>query len=162
MKNIKVNEVKQVVTDAVNNNLKNILFVSRTCDYFEILKWFDEHPMYQDVRINPSPMWEEDQYGILRKFEDTCVIVDASLNLLNNENSICLLPYFGDESYHRTDKMFDIIKDRKYINILTRGEIKEFDLSKLKMLIAVTAPKGMFSLDKKYYDYFDEVYVMNK
>ena len=162
MKNIRLTEVKKVVTEAVNNNLKNILFVSRTCDYFEILEWFDQNPMYKDVRIHPAQMWEEDQYGILRKCEDTCVIVDASLNALNDENAICLLTYFGDDSYHRTDKIFDIIKDRKYTNILTRGDTKEFNLEKLKMVIAITTPKGGFSLDPKYYEYFDEVYVMDK
>jgi hypothetical protein len=36
MKSIRFNEIKTVVTNAVNNNMKNILFVSKSSDYSEI------------------------------------------------------------------------------------------------------------------------------
>ena len=162
MKKIFIREVKDVINDAIKNNKRNILFVSKMCYYEPILEWFDENPQYNQVRLEPLQMWEEDQGGILRKAEDTCVIYDDVLNLLNNENSICYLPYFGDNSYYRIDKLFDIIKDRKYVNILTRGDTKEFTVEKMKLFIAITTINDCYSLSEKYYELFDEVYKLYK
>lgn len=161
MKNISLNEVKTVVTDAVNNNLKNILFVSKTANHSEISEWFVENPMYEEVRILPSEIWDKDQDGILRKCEHTCAIFEGVLDLLNNENSILLLSYFGDESYYRIDKIFDIIKKREYTNIFPNGHEQKHNLEKLKLVIAVTSPTGVFSLNPNYYEFFDQVYLLD-
>ena len=127
-----------------------------------MVKWFEENPKYKEVRINPAEMWDEDRGGILRKCENTCCIYDFVLDSLNNENSILLLNYFGDKSYHRTDKVFDIINRREYTNIFPNGQEVKHDLSKLKLVIAVTSPSGSFSLNTNYYECFDEVYIMDK
>ena len=158
MKSITLNEVKTIVTDAVKNNLKNILFVSETADYSEISEWFKENPMYKEVRVFPSEMWDEERNGIC---EHSCGIYEGILKLLNNENSILLLHYFGDKSYYRTDKIFDIIKNREYTNIFPNGYEQKHNLEKLKLVIAVTSPTGVFKLNPDCYEFFDEVYLMD-
>jgi hypothetical protein len=161
MKSIRFNEVKTVVTNAVNNNMKNILFVSKSSDYSEISEWFVENPMYEEVRILPSEMLTKDQDGILRKCEHTCGIYEDVLYLLNKETSILLLSYFCDENYYRIDKIFDIIKKREYTNIFPNGYTQKHNLEKLKLVIAITAPTGVCSLNPNYYEFFDEVYLLD-
>ena len=58
MKNIKNHEVEFYITEALKNNLKNILFVSITCDTEGALNWFDNHEEYKRYGYYPHFLYE--------------------------------------------------------------------------------------------------------
>ena len=140
--------------------MKNILFVSTTCDYSEIKDWFKENPMYKEVRVLPQLTEKKEQYSIVSNYRYIDGKWEDVLKLLNDENSICVLIYFGENTYHSIDKIFDTIKNRKYTNVSPNGDTQENNLENLKLVIAISSYMGGFSLDPKYYEFFDEVYLM--
>ena len=162
MKNITINQIDKCLSDALANKIKNVLFVSPTVEYTPALEWFKAHPEYILCRATPAEIYEEEN-GILVKRENTAAISDENFTTVNNEKGIWFINIFSEKCITDFEGFTDIIKNRFYINKFTDGTKVKHSLDKMALFVAFTAtpnPNDNFALDEKYYDLFDEIYVV--
>lgn len=162
MKKIPVNEVESSITDALRSKKKNILFVSLTLENQGVRAWFKNNPGYHEKGAKPQPLYDEVD-GRLVKIEDNYVIADKMLSSLNDERSVLYVYPFGEKCIEGFEEFLNIIRDRFYVNRFPGGISQVHTLEKMALFIAFTTPSGTddFSLDAKYYDLFDEVYLLD-
>ena len=162
MKNININEVGHSISEALENNKKNILFVDLTLRYESVLNWGKLNPNYKICRWTPGELREE-KNGILVKTGCYC-IPNKELESLNQENSIWFFHAFSEKSIEGFDGLLDVLKKRVYINKFPDGNIVNFSLEKMPLFIGFTTPhnpSNWSALDEKYYELFDEVYLID-
>ncbi len=165
MKNITINEIGLCISEALKAEKKNVLFVSHTLQYENVLAWSKEHPEYYLCRETPSPLYNQTECGRLVCDKNCMIIANHSLEKANSENSIWFLNAFSEKCINNFDGFLDIIKNRFYINKFADDTTQKFLLEKLPLFVAFTTDpdkKDWASLDKKYYDLFDEVYLVNE
>ena len=160
MKNIKSTEVEFYITEALKNNLKNILFVSITCNTNGVLKWFDKNKEYKRYGYSPKFLYEE-KNGKLVKYENY-IMMKEWMDDLNNKNSILFIYPFGDKCIYDFEGFTNILKSRKYINFYPDGLKQEVSCENLGLFIGITTGTGSFGMDEKYFELFDEVYLLDK
>lgn len=165
MKKITTNEIGNTIAEALAQKKKNILFVSNLLKYENLVAWFRKNNEYQLFRFAvPQPLAEE-KNGLLYENEKYCVIDDETLTKLNSEKSIIFNLGFSEYSINDFDGYLNILKGRFYINKFPDGVMVKHELEKMPLFIAFSTPsdkKGDWaSLNEKYYDLFDEVYVLD-
>jgi hypothetical protein len=162
MEKITKENIGACIQAALDNNEKNILFVSKTLEYENAIKWFESHPEYYICRSTPAPVYEE-KNGLLVKAENYYAIEDSVLNKANDEKAIWFHHAFGDESLVDFDGFLKILKERSYTNTFPGGIIAKHSLEKLALFVAFTSPtKGDWArLDESHYDLFDKIYVLD-
>jgi hypothetical protein len=162
MVNISVLDITAVISNALEKNKKNILFISRTLEYDAVLEWVTTNSDYHLCRAEPSALYEE-KNGLLSKNENFAVIDGDSLTKANNEKCIWLHHAFSEKSILNFDGFVDIIKNRFYMNCFPDESQAKHSLEHLALFIAFTTPhneKDWAALNKKYYDLFDEIYLV--
>ena len=153
MRKISVYQIENCVSEALSTNKKNILFVSLTLEYDKVLDWAKKHPEYcvrKDVPI-------EDAAGYY-------TIPTARLERLNNENVIWFHNAFSKKCVGNFEGVINAVKERVYTQRGLNSDVMQFSLEKLLLFIAFTTPnnsKDWASLDEKYYELFDEVYLVD-
>lgn len=162
MKKITVNDVESCITEAIKNNKKNILFVSITLENQGVRKWFKNNTEYRECCAKPAPLYDEVD-GRLVKNEGYYVIPDNALVGLNDEKSVLYVWPFGEECTYGFEEFLNIVKYRFYVNKFPEGTTKTHSVDKMALFIAFSTPSGCdgFSLDEKYYELFDEVYLLD-
>lgn len=161
MRTIRENQVYEAIDEAVKTDKRSILFISHSLEDRQIEKWFDDHPMYIRAPFTPNHFYE-DVNGILRKIENSAVIDTDSLNFINRENVIWYIFGFGESSQHGFDSIIYALQNGVFINDFGNGETIPFLLDKYKLFIGLTADESPFYVSEKYYDTFDEVYLVEK
>ena len=126
---------------ALNNKERKILFVSKTLEYENALKWFEVHPEYYICRSTPAPLYEE-KNGLLVKADNYYGIENNVLAKANDEKSIWFHHAFGDESAVDFDGFLEILKERSYTNRFPDGIIVKHSLEKLALFVAFTSVPG--------------------
>lgn len=162
MVNISSMDIAATISNALKNKKKNILFISRTLEYEAVLDWFARHSDYYACRTSPTALYEE-KNGILTKNENCLVIDSGSLEKANNEECIWFHNAFSEKSVLNFAGFVDILKNRFYINHFPDGSQRKHSLERMAMFIAFTTPHNendWAALDEKYYDLFDEVYLV--
>lgn len=162
MVNISLWDIETQIDNALENKKKNILFVSRTLEYDAVLDWFKKHPEYYECREVPAALYET-KNGILTKNENCLVINSDSLEKANNEKCIWFHNAFSEKCVLNFTGFLDIIKNRYYTNCFSDGQQMRYSLENMAMFIAFTTPHNAndwAALDEKYYDLFDEVYLV--
>ena len=160
--NIPSTSVASTINRALIDKKKNILFISRTLNYMGALKWIEKHPSYHVCRAEPGAL-REIKNGILYKNEDFAVIDDGRLEKANDEKCIWFHHSFSEKSILNFDGFVDVIKNRFYINHFPDGTQTKHSLEHMAMFIAFTTPHNKndwAALDEKYYNLFDEVYLV--
>ena len=167
MKNITENEVGKIIEEALQQNKKNILFVSHTNEDRPIIEWLDKHSKeYNRVYCNPLPLRYTNDRGFLQKVcvngKEIIVIATEQLIRMNDKKSILFMNHFGNNTIYGFEKFMDIVKYRYYINCDVDGNpLPKYDVSKLGLLIAMTTgDDGGFELSKDNYEFFDDVYIL--
>lgn len=163
MKQIKVSEIGTCISESLNTCKKNILFVSTALEYENLVKWFSEHPEYRLRRDQPQELRSITDYSIVNE-EQYCVIDDKTLAILNNENVVLFSLGFSDKGLCGFEEFLNIIKDRYYINRFPGGGTEKHSLERMRLFIAFSTPPNKndwAALDEKYYDLFDEVYLLD-
>jgi hypothetical protein len=161
MKNISINEVGHYISEALENNKKNILFVDLTLRYEEVTNWGKNNPEYKICRWAPAEFREE-KNGIWVK-TGYYGLANKELKTLNQENSIWFFHAFSEKCIEDFDGILDVIKNRSYVNKFPDGQVVGFSLEKMSLFIAFTTPHNpndWAALDEKYYALFDEVYLV--
>ena len=162
MVTITTGDIETVIDRALENKLKNILFISRTLEYEPALEWFEKHPDYRACRATPAALYEE-KHGILVKNEDYIVINSDSLVNANSDKCIWFCHAFSEKSVLNFDGFVDIIKNRFYVNRFPDGYEAHHSLENMAMFMAFTTPHNendWAALDQKYYRLFDEIYIV--
>lgn len=156
-------QVPTIIDEAIATGKRNILFVSTFIETNGVLRWFDEHPEYLRVGINPMPLYEPDENGFLQPVEGSCVIADDHLKHMNQDNAVEFDYPFGQDCIHGFDHALEIIEKRQFTNDFGDGTKKVFPLDRLLLVISMATPSGLdgFSLDEKYYRFYDEVYCLD-
>ncbi len=163
MKNININEIGHSISEALDDNKKNILFVDLTLRYEPVLNWGNQNPEYKICRWTPGELREE-KNGILVKTGCFC-LANNELEALNSSNSIWFFHAFSEKCVEGFDGILDVIKSRVYINKFPDGQAVNFSLEKMPLFIAFTTPHNpndWAALDEKYYELFDEVYLIDR
>ena len=164
MKTITANEIERCLVNALENKKKNILFVSSTLEYKSALEWLNEHSEYRVVRFAEPQAFYEEKNGLLVKNEDYFVIADEKLKTLNNEDSILFCNIFSQSCIQNFEGYLDILKGRFYVNKFPNGDQIKHSVEKMALYIAFTTPYNptdYAALDEKYYELFDEVYLLD-
>ena len=162
MKKISINEIGNYISEALKGNKKNILFVSLTLEYENVLKWAENHPEYCVRRYTPSTGYEN-KNGILVKSEYE-IMPTESLEALNKENSIWFHHTFSEKCILNFDGVINVVKERIYTQQFSNSDVMQFSMEKLPLFIAFTTPNNpndWAALDEKYYELFDEVYLLD-
>lgn len=162
IENISSTDIAAKISNALKSNKKNILFISRTLEYEGALEWIKKHPAYHMCRAVPDVL-REIKNGILCKAEECAVIDDGKLKKANDEKCIWFHHAFSEKSILNFDGFLDIIKNRFYINRYPDGSQVKHSLERMALFIAFTAPyneKDWAALSEKYYDLFDEIYLV--
>lgn len=162
MKKITINEVGHYITNALENKLKNILFVDLTLRYEGVNNWGKTNSNYKLFRRTPGELREE-RNGILVKTGCFC-LGNQELEALNQENTIWFFNAFSEKCIEGFEGVLDAIKSRFYINRFPDGNDVTFSLEKLPLIIGFTTPHNpddWAALDEKYYELFDEVYFID-
>ena len=165
MKNITINEIGLCISESLKAGKKNVLFISHTLLYENVLTWADEHPEYYLCRETPSPLYNQTESGRLIKDENCMIIANATLENANSENSIWFLHALSEKCINNFDGFLDIIKNRFYVNKFSDGTVQKISLEKLPLFVAFTTnpdENDWASLDEKYYALFDEIYLVNE
>ena len=165
MKTITTKEIGDSIKEALTQKKKNILFVSNLLKYENLVAWFRENGEYTLYRFAvPQPLAEE-KNGLLYKNEDYCIMDDELLGKLNSEKSVIFSLGFSESSINDFDGYLNILKGRVYVNKFPDGVMVKHGLEKMPLFIAFSTPSGKkgdwASLDEKYYELFDEVYVLD-
>ena len=162
MEKITVNKIGERISEALKSKKRNILFISPSLEYENVLVWSDRHPEYRLIRCVPGELREE-RNGILVK-TGAYVLSGSELERLNNEKSIWFHNAFSEKCINDFEGILDVIKERFYINKFPEGDSVRYSLEKLALFIAFTSPQDpddWASLDEKYYDLFDEIYLLD-
>ncbi len=162
MKKISVNEIGSCISEALKEKKKNILFVSITLEYHNVLEWAEKHPEYRIRRDVPHEGYEE-KNGILVK-SGYDVLENERLERLNNEAAIWFHNAFSEKCVGNFEGVINVVKERIYTQRFSESDEMKFSLEKLPLFIAFTTPenpKDWASLDIKYYNLFDEVYLLD-
>ncbi len=162
MKNISIDKVGQCISEALETKKKNILFVDITLRYEPVLNWGNQNSNYKIYRWAPGELREE-KNGILIKTGCFCIANDELENL-NQENSIWFFHAFSEKCIEGFEGVMDAITNRFYINRFPDGKDVMFSLEKMPLFIGFTTPHNpndWAALDEKYYDLFDEVYLVD-
>ena len=163
MKTINSNDIGMYLFAALDGKKKNILFVSATLEYKGVLEWLNARSEYRVVRfVEPQALYEE-KNGLLVKNDNCCVIADEKLKALNNESSILFCNIFSQSCIQNFEGYLDILKGRFYVNKFPNGDHIKHSVDKMALFIAFTTPhkpNDYAALDKKYYELFDEVYLL--
>ena len=162
MNTISKQDIGTAIECALKEKKRNILFISLTLEYEPALVWFESHPEYRVCRAEPVTLYEK-KNGILTQNEDYAVIDDKILNNANNDKCIWFHHAFSEKSVLNFDGFVDIIKNRCYINRFPDGCEVNHDLKNMAMFVAFTTPHNendWAALNEKYYDLFDEIYVV--
>ncbi len=162
MKEISVAQIGTHISDALESQKKNILFVSSTLEYENALNWFVEHPEHRVCRATPAALYVEEN-GILVKKENCPVISTEELEAMNDEKAIWFHHAFSEKSIEYFESFLDIIKHRFFINKFDNGNCVKYSLEKMALFVAFTTPYSetdWAALDEKYYELFDAVYLV--
>ena len=119
MKEIKQFEVEFYITEAIKNNLKNILFISTTCDTTGVLNWFGKNKDYKRYSYSPKYLYQQKNNRFV-KYENFIMLSDEIKNL-NNKNSVLFLYPFGNECIYNFDGFTNLIENREYVNFYPDG-----------------------------------------
>ena len=162
MKKITKKKIGECISEALKSKKRNILFISAALEYENFLVWSDQHPEYNIIRCVPGELREE-RNGILVK-TGAYVLAHSELERLNNENSIWFHNAFSEKCINDFEGMLDAIKQRFYINKFPEGDNVKYSLEKMGLFVAFTTPQDpddWAALDEKYYDLFDEIYLLD-
>lgn len=176
MKKIKNYEVEHYINEAIKNNLKSILFVSITCNTDGVLNWFDNNKEYIRYGYTPQFLYDIVDGNIVHY--DNYILLKDWMDDLNNEKAILFVYPFGDQCIYNFEGFMELVKNRKYVNIYPNGypeisedrksiithpngKIEHLSCEKLKLFIGITTGTGSFGMDEKYYEDFDEVYLLD-
>ena len=162
MEKITKDNIGACIQAALDNKEKNILFVSKTLEYQNALKWFEEHPDFYICRSTPELGYDK-KNGLLVQSDNCYWIEDGVLDKANDEKSIWFLREFSDKSVDDFEGVLEILKDRTYTNKFSDGMTVKHSLEQLALFVAFTSPtKGDWAqLDEKYYDLFDKIYTLD-
>lgn len=163
MKNITLSEIGNCISEALKSGKKNILFVDLTLRYNPVLNWGEGNPNYNLIYLcQPTEIYDE-KNGILVK--TGCVgMANRDIERLNQENSIWFFNTFSEKCILGFDEIINVIKNRSYVNRYSDGIEVNFSLEKMPLLIGFTTPHNpndWAALDEKYYELFDEVYLID-
>lgn len=150
--------IASIISNALARNQKNILFINRTLEYEAVLDWFEKHSEYHACRKAPAALYEEKNEGLTKAVIDSDSLIKA-----NDEKCIWFLHTFSEKSVLNFDGFVEIIKNRLYINRFPDGSQTKYSLERMAMFIAFTTPHNendWASLNMKYHDLFDEVYLV--
>ena len=146
------------------------------------LKIFTDHAAFRDQY---SGEYNKDAEGqeicrclraVIRRIEDGWLY--GRIYDLNNEKAILFVYPFGDQCIYNFEGFMELVKNRKYVNIYPNGypeisedrksiithpngKIEHLSCEKLKLFIGITTGTGSFGMDEKYYEDFDEVYLLD-
>lgn len=158
------NGIEKCLANALESKKKNILFVSATLDYKGALKWLSEQSKYRVVRFTEPQAVYEKKNGILVENKGYFVIDNSKLDRLNDEKSILFCSTFSEACIDNFEGYLDIIKWRFYVNKFPNGESSTHSVEKIALVVAFTTPYNTndhTALDEKYYELFDEVYLLD-
>ena len=162
MRKILISEIENCISEALSHKKKNILFVSITLEYDRVLRWAEKHPEYHVRRDVPSEGYDN-KNGILVK-NGYYWLADESLEKLNKEDVIWFHNAFSEKCIGNFEGVINVVKERVYTQKLSESDIAKFSLKNLPLFIAFTTPHNpndWASLDEKYYELFDEVYLLD-
>lgn len=162
MKKITKNSISKCIDNALKNKKKNILFISITLEYEQVLEWAENNAEYCMRRDVPREGYEN-KNGILVKIGYD-VLDTKRLEALNNENVIWFYNAFSEQCIGNFEGVLNVIKARIYTQHCSSSDIIKFSLEKMPLFIAFTTPHkagDWASLDEKYYELFDEVYLLD-
>ena len=162
MKKISINQIESCISEALKEKKKNILFVSITLEYDKVLEWAENHPEYCMRRDVPHEGYEN-KNGILVKSGYDLLEMER-LEKLNNENVIWFHNAFSEKCVCNFEGVINVVKERVYTQRVSNSDVTQFSLEKMPLFIAFTAPDtpdNWASLDEKYYELFDEVYLLD-
>ena len=162
MKKISINEIESCISEALEENKKNILFVSSTLKYEYVLKWAEKHPEYRVRRDVPREGYENKDGRLLKIGYD--ILATECLEALNNENVIWFHNAFSEKCIANFEGVINVVKERIYTQKWSDSDFMKFSLEKMPLFIAFTTPVNSddwASLDEKYYKLFDEVYSLD-
>lgn len=162
MEKITKENIGACIQAALHNKEKNILFISKTLEYQNALKWFNEHPEFHICRSVPTPVYDE-KNGLLVQSNNCYGIADHLLAKANNEKSIWFYHAFGDECIYDFEGFLEILKERSYTNKFSDGSTVKHSLENLALFVAFTSPtKGDWArLDEKHYHLFNKIYTLD-
>ena len=162
MKKISICEIQNCISEALKNKKKNILFVSSTLEYEQVLEWAENNGEYYLRRDVPRECYENKDGRLVKT--GYYALDTERLEALNNENVIWFHNAFSEQCIGNFEGVLNVMKERIYTQHCSGSDVMKFSLEKMPLLIAFTAPPKMgdwASLDEKYYELFDEVYVLN-
>lgn len=162
MKKISINNIENCISEALKDKKKNILFVSITLEYEQVLEWAEKHPEYCLRRDVPHEGYVN-QNGRLVKSE-YALLTNESLEELNNINTIWFHHAFSQKSILNFKGVINVVKERIYTQKFSDSDYMEYSLEKMPLFIAFTTPDNpddWAALDEKYYELFDEVYLLD-
>ena len=162
MKRISANQIENCISEALSESKKNILFISFTLEYKKVLEWADKHPEYSVRRDVPSEGYVR-KNGILVK-SGYDILSTESLEKLNNADVIWFHNAFSEKCICNFEGVINVVKERVYIQRVSNTDVIQCSLEKMPLFIAFTTPynaNDWASLDKEYYQLFDEVYLLD-
>ncbi len=162
MKKITINDIGNCLTNALENKKKNILFISIALEYEQVLEWAENNAEYCMCRDVPREGYENKNGVLVKTGYD--VLDTKRLELLNNENVIWFHNIFSEQCIGNFEGILNVIKERIYTQHCSGSNIMKFSLEKMPLFIAFTTPRktgDWASLDEKYYELFDEVYLLD-
>ena len=161
MKKTTVNEIGSCISEALKDKKRNILFASATLEYENVLEWAKNHPEYRIFRYVPHEMYEN-KNGILIK-TGYYILETERLEELNNEDVIWFHNAFSEKCIGNFEGIINVIKERIYTQKFSASDFMKFSLEKMPLFVAFTVPNkpnDCACLDEKYYELFDEVYLI--
>ena len=163
MRTINACKIGECISEALNDKKKNLLFVSATLEYENLIKWFGEHPEYCLRRDTPQELCSNTDYNTIEE-DKYCVIDDKSFAILNDEKTVLFSLGFSEKGLCGFEEFLNNLKDRYYINRFPGGGTEKHSLERMRLFIAFSTPPNKndwAALDEKYYDLFDEVYLLD-
>ena len=162
MKKITTNSIGKCIDNALKNKKKNILFVSIALEYEPVLEWAENNAGYCIRRDVPREGYENKNGILLKTGYD--VLDTKRLEALNNENVVWFHNAFSEQCIGNFEGILNVIKERIYTQHYSGSNIMKFSLEKMPLFVAFTTPRKIgdwASLDEKYYELFDEVYLLD-
>ena len=162
MKKISINQIENCISEALKEKKKNVLFVSITLEYDMVLEWFENHPEYCMRRDVPSEGYENKNDILVKSGYD--LLATEILEKLNNENVVWFHHAFSEKCISNFEGVINVVKERIYTQRVSDMDFMQFSMEKLPLFIAFTTPNNpndWAALDEKYYELFDEVYLLD-
>ena len=167
---IKLDEVYGKIDEAIKNQTKSILFVgsvnigkkTRVMNYFKDNKDINYYSDY------PMPYYEDfdGKFG-KAKYEGSDVYMYSpdQLDLFSYGNTVIIVnkifgPLEGDES-KEYKWLYQIANNKEFFKLHNNTVCVE-EVPNLKMVIGITWPRAEGGMTEHDYEYFDEVYIIEK